>query len=164
MEDRSVPSIRVLCAALLVALLWLAPLAHSENNLEVGTSEQAAYGAHVGTDGWVHFAVYAPAAEGVSLLLYDAPDAVTPRHTIPMQRAGSDWRVKVKGPGVGAGLVYMYEASGPNDVSTDDRYGAMFNPNYPLNDPYAYATEDVRYGTFFASTPFAAWFKNRAFG
>jgi isoamylase len=112
------------------------------------------YGAHVDADGWVHFVVFAPHATAVHLLLFDAPDATTPAHDIPMLRTGSDWKVRLKGLGIGNGLLYMYRAEGPRDVDPSDQYGFMFNHVYPLNDPYASDTQNVSYSAFFTATPF----------
>ncbi len=121
--------------------------------LETGDSVETRYGAHIDAEDWVHFAVYAPDATAVDLLLYADAQAVSPATIVPMRRHGGDWRIKVRGDGAGAGLFYMYRAAGRNEVSVEDRYGHMFNPNYPVNDPYAYQTRNVRYSAFFTGPP-----------
>ncbi|MCI5197408.1 MAG: hypothetical protein D3919_14565 [Candidatus Electrothrix sp. AW5] len=116
-------------------------------------SSESRYGSHIDSDGWVHFVVFAPNATQVDLLLYDKPEAKSFKHKIPMYKLGDDWKVKIKGTGIGHGLLYMYSATGPQDVSIDDQFGNMFNEHYPLNDPYAYDTQDVSYSQFFSSSP-----------
>ncbi|WP_428262617.1 alpha-amylase family glycosyl hydrolase [Haliangium sp.] len=123
--------------------------------LEVGDSADARYGAHIGEGGWVHFGVYAPAATAVHLLLFDAPQALIPGQVVPMFAHGTDWRVRVRGPGVEHGLLYMYRADGANELSEDDQHGPTFNPHYLVSDPYAYNTQNVAFSTVFSSTPFA---------
>ncbi len=113
------------------------------------------YGARIGDDGWVRFRVYAPDARSVNLLLYDRPDAVESRLSIPMTREGTDWRIRLRGRDAGHGLFYMYQADGPRGLSPDDRFEPHFNPNFPLNDPYAFDTGNVSGSAMFADTPFA---------
>jgi glycogen operon protein len=120
---------------------------------QVQDSARTEYGAHIDSQGGVHFGVFAPNATEVSLLLYDESDAKEPKHVIPMKRHGDNWRVRVKGPGIGHGLLYMFRAEGARDVSLSDQYGLMFNAAYPLNDPYAYDTQDVTFSTVFSSSP-----------
>ncbi len=153
MECSPVGNYRVLSAFGLVLLASLHFSAAEAHALEAEASSESRYGAHIDSAGWVHFVVYSPAATGVELLLYDQPQDTSPDHVIPLQRQGSDWRIKVKGDGMGPGALYMYRASGPNDVSVEDRYGLMFNPLYPVNDPYAYQTQNVSYSGFFTGTP-----------
>ncbi|MCH5376080.1 MAG: hypothetical protein JJ992_19085, partial [Planctomycetes bacterium] len=86
-------------------------------------------------------------------MLYDAPQATSPKLEIPMKKHGDDWRIRVRGEGIGHGLLYMYRAKGPRDVSLTDQYGPMFNEVYPLSDPYAGDTQDVTYSRVFSSTP-----------
>lgn len=119
----------------------------------VESSDVTAYGAHADPSGWLSFGVYAPEAETVQLLLFDDPLAALPRHVIPMNKAGTDWRIRIRGSGIQPGLHYMYQASGPREVSLDDPFGRSFNAAYPLNDPYAADTQNVRYAAFFADTP-----------
>jgi Carbohydrate-binding module 48 (Isoamylase N-terminal domain) len=111
------------------------------------------YGAHTDAGGWVDFDVFAPDASQVNLLLYDSPNATQPEQVVPMKRNGTDWRVRVRGRGIGDGLLYMYQADGPHNVSKDDQFGLMFNNVYPLSDPYAYDTQDVTFSRLFSSTP-----------
>jgi glycogen operon protein len=122
--------------------------------VESAPSEQGAYGAHVDDQGWVHFGLHAPDAEQVNLLLFDAADAAAPAEVIPMQGQGGDWRIRIRGPGVGPGLAYMYQADGPQEISPDDQFGRMFNANHFLGDPYAYKTQNVRFSEVFGATPF----------
>jgi isoamylase len=124
---------------------------------EIETAEPSAieYGAHPRPDSWVDFGLHAPAAETIDLLLYDAPDARTPVNTAPMTKnANGDWGVRVRGPGIGPGLMYMYRATGRGTASSQAPFGTVLNGNFVLGDPYAYRTEDVRYSTVYASTPF----------
>ena len=137
---------------LAVILVWAG--AAPAFGLESGPTTETRYGAHVDSGGWAHFVVYAPRAVSVNLLLYGDPRARTPSQVVPMSRAGDDWKVKVHGEGVGPGLFYMYQADGPREASADHPYGAVFNPNYVLNDPYAYLTQNVNNAAFFASAPF----------
>lgn len=146
---------------LVITLLILFPPVLFTGNLcadivvrETGPSEETNYGAHVGRDGWVHFIVYSPDATHANLVLFDRPEAVTPVHTIPMKKKGDDWRIKIKGEGIGPGLFYMYQAAGKSEVSKDDLFGLMFNENYYLNDPYCYKTQNISYSALFKSVPF----------
>ena len=142
-----------ICAPLLLgAVLLLSQAAAAQ--VESAASEQTRYGAHVDAEGWVHFGVHAPDAEAVELFLFDPPDATSPAHVVRLQGQDGDWRIKVRGAGVGPGSLYMYRAAGPRDLAPDDRHGRMFNPNYPLGDPYAYRTQNVAFSRVFASTPF----------
>ena len=135
-------------------LIALTSAGMAQPPLPVGVSAESSYGAHFGGDGWLYFRVYSPMASAVNLLLYKNAGDTVPSHEIPMQRHGSDWRIRIKGTGVGPGQLYMYRAAGPNDVSTEDQYGFMFNANYPVNDPYAYLTQNVNFSSLFSSTPF----------
>ena len=120
---------------------------------EVEETSETRYGSRVDSDGWVHFVVFAPNATRVDVLLYDVADAKTPAHEVAMKKNGSDWSVRVRGTGVGHGLLYMYRAKGPREVSLDDHYGRMFNEVYPLSDPYAYDTQDVTFSRVFSAPP-----------
>ncbi|HOL65065.1 MAG TPA: alpha-amylase family glycosyl hydrolase [Accumulibacter sp.] len=122
--------------------------------LESANSEETRYGAHVGTDRWVHFVVHAPLASAVDLLLYDSSTAQKPKSRLAMRQEGDDWKLKVRNSRLGPGSYYMYQATGPREVSADRPYGTLFNGNYVLNDPYAYLTGNVNYSTFFTATPF----------
>jgi glycogen operon protein len=124
---------------------------------EIDTAKPSAidYGAHPRPDGWVDFGLHAPAADTIDLLLYDAPDARTPANTVPLARsANGDWGVRVRGPGIGPGLMYLYRATGRGTASEQAPFGTVLNGNFVLGDPYAYRTEDVRYSTVYSSIPF----------
>jgi isoamylase len=121
---------------------------------DYGDTGETEYGAHVDQDRWVHFVVFSPDADQVNLLLFGNPGDTTPEHTIPMKRSGDDWKIRVKGEGIGPGLLYLYQAKGPNEVSKEDQYGLMFNENFFLNDPYCEKTQGIRYSSVFLSTPF----------
>ena len=146
-----------------IGLLLLATLVHGPASLLaqsgavlVAAAEdttESRYGSHVDATGWAHFAVYSPAATQVSVLLYDSPEATTPAHIIPMKQHGDDWRVKVRGTGIQHGLLYMYQAEGPRTVTLDDQHGPSFNKVYPLNDPYAYDTQNVTFSKVFSAQP-----------
>lgn len=120
---------------------------------ETGGSGETDYGSRVDRDGWVHFVVYAPDASELNLLLYRNADDRSPAEVIPMRRSGDDWKIKVKGDEIGPGLPYMYQAKGAREVSKEDLFGLMFNEHYPLNDPYCEKTQNVRFSSFFTSTP-----------
>lgn len=139
------------CVTLFCLMTWLAIAGAA---LESASSDETRYGAHLDNDGWVHFVVFSPAASAVNLLLFDSAEATAPSRTIPLERHGQDWRIKVRGAGIGPGLHYLYQASGPNDVSPDDQFGLTFNENYYINDPYAYHTQNVNYSGFFSSIPY----------
>ena len=138
----------------LLAIFLTAASAGPVHALESGSSEETRYGAHFGDDGWVHFVVHAPEATAVELLLYPGPRAQAPRYRLGMIRSGDDWKVRVRGPRIGRGLFYMYQANGLRRASPEHPYGALFNQAYVLNDPYAYRTDNVRYDTFFKDVPF----------
>ncbi|MBE2258296.1 MAG: hypothetical protein IAE88_05535 [Rhodobacteraceae bacterium] len=121
---------------------------------ESASSQETRYGAHFGAGNWLDFVVYAPEATAVDLLLYDDPRSREASRRVPMQRSGDDWKVKVRGAGIGHGLFYMYRASGPREASPERPRGALFNPAYVLNDPYAYRTGNVNYEAFFSGLPF----------
>jgi hypothetical protein len=72
---------------------------------ETADSPETRYGAHLDTDGWVHFVVHAPEATAVNLLLFEKADARTPTLAIPLRHDGPDWKIKIKGQGIGTGLL-----------------------------------------------------------
>lgn len=147
--------IRLLPAVFFISILFsIAPFASARLPIEKGSSSEERYGTHIDPDGWVHFGVYSPAARQVNLLLFDSVNATSPTRVIPMERHGEDWRIKIRGPGIGPGLLFMYQAEGPREVSVDDQFGLLFNEHYYLNDPYAYKTQNVRYSGFFSATPY----------
>jgi isoamylase len=121
--------------------------------LSVKPTTEKNYGAHIDPQGWVHFVVYAPAAQEVNLLLFKTQDAQDPSNLIPMKKVGDDWKIRVKGPGIGHSTLYLYQAKGPRTVSSRQPYGPSFNEHYYLNDPYAYQTQNVNYPAFFRSSP-----------
>jgi len=145
-----------LCVCLFIIFFIVHSIVYANNlgNIETGASTETRYGAHIDSEGRIHFVVYALDATEVNLLLFDKQDAKIPARNIPMQKNGVDWKVKVRGQNIGAGLYYMYQAKGPNEVSNDNQYGLMFNENYHLNDPYACKTQNVKYSTFFSSAPY----------
>ena len=124
-----------------------------QNSVAAADSNESRYGAHTETSGTVHFVVYAPEAAGVELLLFDDDDSKTPSRSFPMHKHGDDWKVRLSGAGVGAGMRYMYRAKGPDRVSATHVFEPMFNEQYVLNDPYAYQTRNVSYSAFFAGKP-----------
>ena len=142
-----------LCSAVLAGFIFLLP-SLADAQIESAPSQQEQYGAHLDDEGWVHFGLHAPDAEQVNLLLFDTTDATTPAEVVPMQGTGGDWRIKIRGPEVGPGLDYMYQAEGPQEISPDDQFGRMFNEHQIIGDPYAYKTQNVRFSEVFASTPF----------
>jgi len=145
--------LKCLAGALGSALLGAHPGAAFE--IETAAPPAIDYGAHPRPDSWVDFGLHAPAAETIDLLLYDAADARTPANTVPMARSGNDdWGVRVRGPGIGPGLMYMYRATGRGTASLPAPFGTVLNGNFVLGDPYAYRTQDVRYSTVYSSTPF----------
>ena len=142
-----------LAGALGAALLGAGPA----GAFDIETAAPAAidYGAHLRSDGWIDFGLHAPAAETVDLLLYAAPNDQTPANIVPMARsANDDWGIRVRGPGIEPGLMYLYRATGRGTASAQAPFGTVLNGNFMLGDPYAYRTEDVRYSAVYASTPF----------
>ena len=90
-------------------------------------------GADVGADG-VNFAVVAPQATHMELLLFDQGDSPAPSRIIPLgpaHRSGDVWHVFVNG--VGVGCRYGYRVYGPE--------AAGFNPAKVLLDPCARAVD-----------------------
>ncbi len=90
-------------------------------------------GATVYDDG-VNFCVYSKHATGIDLLLFDSAEAPYPSQTIHLDlqvhRSFYYWHVFV--PGVKAGQVYAYRASGPYLPEN----GHRFDPTKVLLDPY----------------------------
>ncbi|MBU0970370.1 MAG: hypothetical protein KKC20_06965 [Proteobacteria bacterium] len=131
-----------------LADLWAAGLIHQAD------TDEPRYGVHMDREGWAHFKVRAPMATSLNLLLFSGAEERSPHQTIAMGKRGTDWAIKIKGEGVGQGLMYMYQAHGPNQVNVDDQFGPMFNPTIYLSDPYAYKTQNVRYSHVFSATPY----------
>lgn len=150
---RLIRRINTVVAITAILVLWAlsnGPL----HALESARSGETRYGAHLGAGRWLHFVVHAPQASTVNLLLYDRATARQPKHRLPMRKEGDDWKLKVRDKTLGPGSYYMYQATGPSDVSVDKPYGSLFNGNLILNDPYAYLTDNVNYAEFFTGNPF----------
>lgn len=142
-----------LSGALGAALIGAGPAAAFK--IETAQPSAIDYGAHPRTDGWVDFGLHAPAAKTVDLLLYGAPNDQTPANIVPMTlSANGDWGIRVRGSGIGPGLMYLYRATGEGTASVQAPFGTVLNGNFVLGDPYAYRTEDMRYSTVYSSTPF----------
>lgn len=128
---------------------------------ERSESHEARYGAHIDSAGGVHFAVYAPDARQVNLLLFGEASSKVPDHVVPLTKHLGDWRVRLKGPGIAPGLHYMFQAVGPGGpghpgtVTEANEHGHTFNEHYFLGDPYAYKTQNVSYSRVFAEVPLA---------
>jgi isoamylase len=144
------PALRLTCL-LGVLLSPMAALAW-DDVVEVPSADSR-LGAQVTPDG-LTFGLYAPDATMVDLLLFDRPDATTPRQTVPMRRDGDIWRIGVRGDAARSGLHYLFQVAGARVVSSADRHGDLFNAHYRLGDPYAYLTQNVRFAELFAATPF----------
>jgi isoamylase len=93
-------------------------------------------GASVFADG-VNFSVFSRHASRVELLLFDDAAAAHPERVVELDprtnRTYHYWHVFV--PGIGAGQVYAYRASGPLDPTR----GLRFDPDKALVDPYGRA-------------------------
>jgi glycogen operon protein len=122
--------------------------------VEFAPSDGHRLGAHIDGQSWIHFGLYSPEATEVRLLLFDERSAVKPSQVVPMQKSGDNWRIKIRGAEATSGLLYMYQAVGPLALSLQDRHSPLFNSHYPLVDPYAYKTQNIRFSEVFASTPF----------
>jgi isoamylase len=157
---RKIHSLILLVIAVNTFSLSVKPVSGEEILLrETADSPETRYGVHLDPDGWAHFVVHAPQATAVNLLLFEHADARTPTLTIPLRRDGADWKIKIRGQGIGTGLLYLYQAKGPREVffhteADQDQYGPMFNENFYLTDPYAYATQDVTYSAVFSAVPY----------
>ena len=145
-------SLRLACLTFMWLCVW--PVhGWAWTAVESQPSDEQLLGAHIDAQGAIHFGLHSPQAEQVRLLLFDSPRALAPIQVVPMQRDGDDWRVKITGAEARPGLLYMYQAAGPRTASLQDRHAVLFNPNYPLGDPYAYKTQNVRFSEVFATTP-----------
>ena len=104
----------------------------------VGTGEGRSFplGATVFPDG-VNFSVFSRDCTGVELLLFDRVDDGTPSRCVRLDplcnRSYHYWHLFV--PGIGAGQLYGYRVSGPNDPSR----GRRFDGEKLLFDPYGRA-------------------------
>jgi isoamylase len=112
------------------------------------------FGATLQPDGWVAFGLHVPAAQSVALLLYGAPDDKVPAQSVPMTQIGADWAVRIRGPGIGAGMVYMFRVTGQGTATAAAPYGTVLNGAFVLNDPYSYRTQEVGFSTVYTATPF----------
>ncbi len=106
------------------------------SNPESQFTHMLPYGAVIHDQG-VQFIVFSRHATEMRLLLYDDVNAREPSEIIDYDpdtnRWGNIWSIFV--PGTGAGQLYHFQASGPNDPSR----GLHFQPSARLIDPYAKA-------------------------
>ena len=93
--------------ACMIAALMAPMSARAWDDVVSVVSTDARLGAQVTTDG-LAFGLYAPHATQVELLLFDQPDATTPRQIVPLQRAGDIWRIGIRGTAARPGLLYLY--------------------------------------------------------
>lgn len=140
-------------AVFLNLILASATQVPGSETIEARDTSETKYGARIDEEGWVHFVVFSPRAQQVNLLLFENEADKIPKHVIPMTKHGADRRIKIKGTAIGPGLLYMFQATGPNQISTGNQFGAMFNEHFFLNDPYAYKTQNVRFSSFFSAVP-----------
>jgi len=102
----------------------------------IGHGRSTPLGATARPDG-VNFALYAPQATAVELLLFAEPLAAEPAQVIPLpapeHRTGAYWHAHVAG--LQAGQVYAYRVDGPADPPA----GLCFDREKVLIDPYARA-------------------------
>ncbi len=143
----------ILCVPLLAILALLLPGAAGAE-IEIAGSAADDLGAHLEAQGWVRFGVHAPGADRVELLVYDDPAATEPEEVVAMRRDGADWRINIRGGSVGPGLLYMFRADGPNELSREDLHGRFFNLRHVFGDPYATLTQNVSQSRVFTGTPF----------
>jgi glycogen operon protein len=100
-----------------------------------GQSEGASYpiGASLAEDG-VNFSLYAKHATGLELLLFNAPEDEVPARVVTfdrhVNRTAGYWHAFV--PGLRAGQLYGFRATGP----WDPERGLRFDANRLLLDPY----------------------------
>lgn len=95
-------------------------------------AEPTRLGAHLTGEG-VQFALWAPRAERVELVLVDEQSAQTNLDMEPDPTREGGWRLHV--PGIGDHQTYGYRVHGPWDPAS----GQRFNPARLLLDPYARA-------------------------
>src|SRR3954454_21852449 len=150
MRRGHLPTLGLAC---LLGVLLMPVAARAWDDVAEVHSADSRLGAHVTPDG-LAFGLYAPDATRVDLLLFDQPDATTPRQAVPMRRDGDIWRIGIRGEAARTGLHYLYQVAGPRTVSPADRYGDLFNDQQRLGDPYACLTQNVRFAQLFAATPF----------
>jgi glycogen operon protein len=100
-----------------------------------GQAEGASYpiGASLADDG-VNFSLYAKHATGLELLLFDAPEDDVPARVVTLDRhvnrTAAYWHAFV--PGLRAGQLYGFRATGPSDPER----GLRFDASRLLLDPY----------------------------
>jgi len=83
----------------------------------------------------VNFAIFSENATSIELLLFDKPEAKTPKERVGLEeRSGDVWHAYL--PDITPGQLYAYRANGPYDPHR----GFRFNSNKTLIDPYAKAT------------------------
>jgi isoamylase len=86
------------------------------------------------TEAGIDFAVNAPDATQVDVLIYAQAGDREPVRVVPMEKNGRAWQVSVDG--LADGTLYQYRAEGPNTPSRD---GSRFNSKVGLVDPEAKA-------------------------
>src|SRR4051812_24460064 len=112
-KEMAMRSLRLLLASSLVlATTWPLGVA-AWTDVTVGPSDAQQYGAQPDNQGGLHFALHAPEAEQVNLLLFDSAQARAPSQIVPMQKQAGDWQIRITGPEARPGLLYMYQARGP---------------------------------------------------
>ena len=142
-----------LAGVLGAALIGAGPAAAFD--IETAQPSTIDYGAHPRPNGWIDSELHAPAAKTIDLLLYGAANDLTPANIVPMtQSANGDWGIRVRGSGIGPGVMYLYRETGQGTASAQAPFGTVLNGNFVLGDPYAYRTQDVRYSAVYSSTPF----------
>ncbi|MCR9120252.1 MAG: alpha-amylase family glycosyl hydrolase, partial [bacterium] len=103
------------------------------------------YGAVV-HDGGVQFSIFSRSATGMRLLMYKSANDTEPNEIITFDpdtdRWGDMWSIFV--PGIGPGVLYHFQAEGPNEP----KIGQRFDGNARLVDPYSKALT----GTFQKNT------------
>jgi len=91
--------------------------------------------------GGVNFSVYSRTADGLDLLLFDAPDSAAPALVIPLDPEKNKtyyyWHVFIAG--IKPGQLYGYRAHGPYSPVQ----GMFFDDQKVLLDPYSLCTMDV---------------------
>src|SRR3954452_1123925 len=93
MRQGHLPTLGLAC---LLGVLLMPIAARAWDDAAEVPSADSRLGAHVTPDGLV-FGLYAPDATRVDLLLFDRPDATTPRQSGPIQRSGAIWRIGIRG-------------------------------------------------------------------
>lgn len=86
------------------------------------------------TDKGINFAIKAPGATGMDLLLFRGVHDEQPSQILPLTQTGDVWHTSVDG--LKAGQLYLYRAEGPYTPAVD---GSRYNAEKGLIDPYAKA-------------------------